>query len=173
MSQLEQTLRQLMVYDVDGLPVLSADGNRVQGWVTDASIIGAVTRRIHGWRDDAVPNVSASAPGTASRRRRAEATHPAFRLPRMEVTIQPETAAAGAALGRLTWPPGFIPVSVRRHNRPRNPDPGLMLSPGDRIVLLARGEPDARRRRDAPHAPGRTTLAGTPGPVPTREGGSS
>ena len=171
-ESVEQTLRQLMVYDVDGLPVLSADGNRVQGWVTDASIIGAVTRRIHGWRDDAVPNVSASDRAQHPDAAAQKPPTPLSGYHVVEVTIQPETAAAGAALGRLTWPPGFIPVSVRRHNRPRNPDPGLMLSPGDRIVLLAR-QPDARRRRDAPHAPGRTTLAGTPGPVPTREGGSS
>jgi hypothetical protein len=162
-----QTLRQLVAYDVDGLPVLSADGRHVQGWVTDASIIAAVARRIHGSQDDAV-----QAAGAADRAR--PAPDAAVRKPPTplagyqvaEVTVEPRSAAAGTALGSLTWPPGYLPVSVRRHNRPRNPDPGLMLRHGDRIVLLT-------RRRDARYATGGTLLAGAPVPIPGSEGGSS
>ena len=36
-----------MAYDGDGLPVLSADGTQVQGWITGSNVITAVSRRIH------------------------------------------------------------------------------------------------------------------------------
>ena len=171
-ESLEQTLRQLMAFDVDGLPVLSADGSHVQGWVTDASIIGAVARRIHGSQDDAVRAAHAADWVQPDPDAARKPPTPLSGYDVVEVTIQPETAAAGAAFGALTWPPGYFPVSVRRHNRPRNPDPGLTLSPGDRIVLLAR-RTGTRKRLDAQYAPGGRTLAGTPVPIPSREGESS
>ena len=165
-ESLEQTLRQLMAYDVDGLPVVSADGSHVQGWVTDAGIIGAVARRIHGSHDAAVQAARAAGrtqpdPGAAARK--PPTPLPGYHV--AEIIIQPETPAVGAALGTLTWPPGCIPVSVRRHNRPRDPDPGLTLSAGDRIVLLTR-QPGAHRPQNAPVE---TTLAAQPVPLPSRD----
>ena len=168
-ESLEQTLRQLMAFDVDGLPVLSADGSHVQGWVTDTSIIGAVARRIHGSQDDALRAARAADWVQPDPEAVRKPPTPLSGYDVVEVTIQPETAAAGAAFGALTWPPGYFPVSVRRHNRPRNPDPGLTLSPGDRIVLLAH-RTGTRERLDAQYAPGGRTLAGTPVPIPSREG---
>ena len=109
-ESLEQALRQLTAFDTDGLPVLSADGSRIQGWVTDADIIRAISRSIHD-RAEATRTVRA-----ATRAVPAEAATrtPPTPLPGyhvIEVTIQPGTPAAGAVLGSLTWPPGTVPVS--------------------------------------------------------------
>jgi CIC family chloride channel protein len=41
-----QALRQLEVYGNDGLPVLSPDGQQVQGWVTNASVLRSIAHRI-------------------------------------------------------------------------------------------------------------------------------
>jgi hypothetical protein len=39
---LGQALRQLEVYGRDGLPVISSDGQRIEGWVTNASVLQAL-----------------------------------------------------------------------------------------------------------------------------------
>jgi AcrR family transcriptional regulator len=56
----------------------------------------------------------------------------------------------------VTWPPGCIPVAVRHGGRPRSPDPGLTLSPGDRIILLA-----ASARDNNAHDPGHGLQGGS------------
>jgi chloride channel protein, CIC family len=165
-ESLVQPLRQLMAYDVDGLPVLSADGRHVQGWVTDASIIAAVARRIHGSQNDALQTALAADRARPDPDTMRKPPTPLAGYHVAEITVEPRSAAAGTALGSLTWPPGSLPVSVRRHNRPRSPDPGLTLRPGDRIVLLI-------RRRDAPYAAGGTLLGRATVPLPNSEGGSS
>lgn len=45
-ESLAQALHQLEVYGRDGLPVLSADGQQVAGWVTNTSVLRAVAREI-------------------------------------------------------------------------------------------------------------------------------
>ena len=45
-ESLAQTLRQLGAYGRDGLPVLSADGRQVQGWITNASVLQSVAAEI-------------------------------------------------------------------------------------------------------------------------------
>jgi chloride channel protein, CIC family len=45
-ESLAQTLRQMEVYGRDGLPVLSADGQHAEGWVTGASVLRAIARQI-------------------------------------------------------------------------------------------------------------------------------
>jgi CIC family chloride channel protein len=45
-ESLGQALRQLEVYGRDGLPVLSADGQRIEGWVTNASVLQALARQL-------------------------------------------------------------------------------------------------------------------------------
>ena len=56
----------------------------------------------------------------------------------LEVTIDADSPAAGHALGEITWPPGYIPVSVLDNHTLRDADSALTLVPGDRINLLAR-----------------------------------
>ena len=47
-ESLAQTLRQVAAYGRDGLPVLSGDGQQVQGWITGASVLHAVASEIGG-----------------------------------------------------------------------------------------------------------------------------
>jgi Voltage gated chloride channel len=45
-TSLAQALRQLEVYGHDGLPVLSADGHQIQGWVAAPDALAAIARQI-------------------------------------------------------------------------------------------------------------------------------
>ena len=46
-ESLARALRQLVVYGRDGLPVLSADGQHVQGWITNNRVLQTIARKIH------------------------------------------------------------------------------------------------------------------------------
>jgi CIC family chloride channel protein len=141
-ESLTQALRQLEVYGRDGLPVLSADGQQVQGWITSTSVLQAVARRIHAAaaedrRGQFAADWANPGPQTAAR----TPPTPLDRYRVVEIAIADDSPAAGHVLSTLTWPPAWTPVSVLHDRTMRNPDPGLTLHPGDRITLLAR-QPD-------------------------------
>jgi CIC family chloride channel protein len=144
-ESLSQALRQLEVYGRDGLPVLSADGQRVEGWVTGASVLRALARQVTG------SQAAAQAQATADPERGdAEAVlqHPPAPLPGyevIEVTIPGDSPAAGRKLGDLPWPPAATLVSVLRGRRLRPPDSEITLSPGDRVSLLIPAPQGARQ----------------------------
>ena len=46
-ESLTQALRQLELYGRDGLPVISDDGQHLQGWITSQNVLQAVARHIH------------------------------------------------------------------------------------------------------------------------------
>jgi chloride channel protein, CIC family len=63
-ESLTHALRQLEVYGRDGLPVLSADGQHVEGWLTNASVLAEVGRQLRA----ASPGIT---PAHGDRRRRS------------------------------------------------------------------------------------------------------
>ncbi len=137
-ESLAQALRQLEVYGRDGLPVLSADGRQLAGWVTSTSVLQALARQIstaqaQTTQAQAAADWDHTDPGTL-------ADHPSAPLPGyqiIEITITGDSPGAGKKLKDLTWPPASTPVSILRGPRLRAPDPDLTLAPGDRISLLA------------------------------------
>ena len=129
-ESLSQALRQLEVYGRDGLPVLSADGQRVEGWVTGASVLRALARQITGGQAAADPEHGET---------EAMLAHPPVPLPGyqvIELTVTGDSAAAGRKLGDLRWPAAGTLVSVLSGRRLRPPDSGITLSAGDRVSLL-------------------------------------
>ena len=129
-ESLDEALRQLEVYGRDGLPVLSADGERIEGWITSASVLQALARQL--------TSTQARQDQAAARDPHAE-QHPSAPLPGYhvaEVTITPDSPAAGRALSDITWPPGTTPVSVLRNGQLGPPGTHTTLGPGDRVSLL-------------------------------------
>jgi CIC family chloride channel protein len=136
-ESLTQALRQLSLYGLDGLPVLAADGQHLEGWLSTQNVLHAVQRR-----------VSSAPAATAQAELAAEWAHPdpeaalheppdplaGYQL--LEITIPPGSPAAGQTLGTTPWPAGSIPVSVLTNSTIRDPDPAITLAPGDRINLL-------------------------------------
>ena len=154
-----QALRQLEAYGHDGLPVLSADGEQVQGWVTGGSVLRAIARQLGAARAEAEPDQDEEAPRPPT---------PLAGYQVVELKVTAGSAADGARLGRIAWPEGGVPVSVLRNRLYRDARPGLTVRSGDRISLLV---PAAGRTGPAePRLDGRgkTRQPGAPGPAEER-----
>ncbi len=149
-ESLAQTLRQLAAYGRDGLPVLSGHGRLVEGWITNASVLDAVASQI----GSAPPQQAPAGPadeGGSGRGGSGSAGQPPGQPPTplhgyqvMEVTVMAGSPAAGQAIGYVAWPGGTIPVSLLRHRQLEEPDPAIVLIPGDRLSLLAPAGPAAQ-----------------------------
>jgi CIC family chloride channel protein len=138
-ESLAQALRQLEVYGRDGLPVLSADGQQVAGWVTSTSVLRAVAREIRNSQEETAEAQAAADWDHDSPASTAEAPPnplPGYRI--VEITIADGSTAAGRELGDVAWPAGWVPVSLLRNRNLRQPDPKTVLDSGDRVNLLAR-----------------------------------
>ncbi len=139
-ESLTQTLRQLAAYGRDGLPVLAGDGGQAAGWITNDSVLRAIAREI-GTAPPQAGTPAARAPGAGLS---DQATEPPTPLPGyqvLEITIGPGSPGAGKAIGTITWPPGYLPVSVLHGSTLHEPHPDLVLAPGDRISLLTAAAP--------------------------------
>ncbi|HUB42881.1 MAG TPA: chloride channel protein [Streptosporangiaceae bacterium] len=132
-ESLGQTLRQLAVYGRDGLPVVSADGRQVRGWITNASVLRAVADQI-----GAPPAVDDGAGLAVSGSRAADGEPPdplrGYQV--VEFIVRSGSSAEKQALASIGLPDGCIPVSVLRDRILREPDPDLVLAPGDRVSVL-------------------------------------
>jgi CIC family chloride channel protein len=136
-ESLSQALRQLEVYGRDGLPVLSSDGQRVEGWVTDASVLRALGRYVTG--SQAAASQAQAAADWEHGGAEAVLQHPSVPLPGyqvIEVTIPGDSPAAGQKLGDLSWPAAATLVSVLSGRRLRPPDSEITLLADDRVSLL-------------------------------------
>ena len=148
-ESLAQALRQLEVYGRDGLPVISADGRRVEGWITSATVLRALARQITGTRTAAVEAQSA-ADGDCREDAEAMLLHPRTPLAGYqvaEITVTAGSPAAGRKLHEVAWPQAGIPVSLLRGRRLDPPDPGITLAEGDRVGLLIPTPPEPQHRR--------------------------
>jgi CIC family chloride channel protein len=151
-ESLALTLPQLAAYGRDGLPVLSADGRQAQGWITTDSALQTIAREIGALPAQAVRVTRPARPASPPQR---PTPLPGYQV--LEITIGPDSPAAGKILGTITWPHGWVPVSILRHRHLQDPDPGFTLAPGDRISLLTPAAP----RPPPPPVPGAFDLDAT------------
>jgi CIC family chloride channel protein len=136
-ESLGQALRQLAVYGRDGLPVVSPDEHRVEGWVTSAGVLHALARQVAGTTAQAAQAQAAA--DQQDEDPQALPGRPSAPLPGYyvaEVTIDQDSPAAGRKLGDLTWPAGSVPVSVLRSSSLGPASPGITLAAADRVSLL-------------------------------------
>jgi chloride channel protein, CIC family len=158
---LAQAVRQLVLYGRDGLPVLSTDGQQLQGWVTAANVLQAVAHYM------STPQVGAASSNLATGAARPDPEAAQLDAPEplrgyrvVEVTVGQNSPAAGQPLGETAWPQGWVPVSVLDDRTLRDPDPVLTVAPGDRINVLVPAPPGP-----GPQVPPDAPATG-PGPPP-------
>jgi hypothetical protein len=135
-ESLAQALRQLEVYGRDGLPVISADGRRVEGWITSVTVLRALARQLAGTGNAAVDAQASADWGPCDDTVLQHRPTPLAGYQVTELTITAVSPAAGRSLHEVTWPQAGIPVSVLRGRRLGPPDPGITLAEGDRVGLL-------------------------------------
>jgi CIC family chloride channel protein len=148
-ESLAQALRQLEVYGRDGLPVLSADGHQVQGWVTAPGVLRVIARQLtatHAETAQAQVTADWEHADPESLRQHPPAPLPAYRL--IEIALTSGSPGTGLKLKDVAWPRASIPVSVLRGRRLRPPYPEFVLAPGDRVSLLT-AAPDGSPERPA------------------------
>jgi chloride channel protein, CIC family len=138
-ESLAQTLRQLSAYGRDGLPVLSGDGREVQGWITNASVLQTVAAELGGSRAPAGAHPASLTRALQDGTEEPPEPLPGYRV--LEISVGTGSRAAGTRLGTVDWPAASIPVCVLRGRVLRDPDPELILEPGDRISVLAPADP--------------------------------
>ena len=146
-ESLAQALRQLEVYGQDGLPVVSADGRLVEGWITSATVLRALARQITGARTAAAE--AQAADGGCREDAEAMLQHPPTPLAGYqvaEITVTAGSPAAGRKLQEVAWPQAGIPVSMLRGRRLGPPDPGITLAEGDRVGLLIPTPPEPQHQ---------------------------
>jgi chloride channel protein, CIC family len=129
-ESLTQALRQFEFYGRDGLPVLSASGHQVQGWVTGTSVLHALARATGTAQTPTAQTRATQAPPPPA------APSALADYQAIEVVLDEASSAAGRKLADVPWPSGSIPVSVLRGRELSPPDPDLVLKPGDRVGLL-------------------------------------
>ncbi len=167
-ESLAQSLRQLEVYGRDGLPVLSADGQRVDGWVTGAGVLRAIGRQISDSHDQLVRAQPGAGRDPGDGEPALQPPDPLRGYQVIELTVGAASPAAGARLGAIAWPPGTTPVAVLHDHTRTDADPGITLHPGDQVSLLtpADGQPTNPGHPADGHAtnPGHATKPGDPKP---------
>ncbi len=132
-----QALPQLEAYGHDGLPVLSADGHQIPGWVTAPDVLRAIARQLstaQAETEQAQLGADRDHDGPG-----ALPQHPPTPLPGYqftEITLTADSPAAGRKLADVSWPAGSAPVIVLRGHRLYPPQPELALACGDRVILL-------------------------------------
>ena len=131
-ESLTQALRQLELYGRDGLPVISADGQHLQGWITTQNVLQAVARHIH-----AAP-AAPSAPSPAGLAVSSRRPPPASRRPRCPATRSWRSPSPPAA---RRW------RGTRRHHLAARLDPGHRPGHPHPPRPRPRHHPDPRRPR--------------------------
>ncbi len=149
-ESLAQALRQLEVYGHDGLPVLSADGHQIPGWVAAPDVLRAIARQITTTQAQTA-HAQITADG-AHADPDSLLQHPPTPLPGYqltEITLTADSPAAGRRLGDVSWPPASSPVSVLRGRQLRPPHPQITLTAGDRVSLLTMASDGSPARHPA------------------------
>jgi CIC family chloride channel protein len=155
-ESLSQALRQLILYGRDGLPVLSADGALVEGWITNASAMHAIARDLGAASTESTrTQLEAELAAAHQPTDPADSPNPLHGFRVVEVLLEDHSPAIGRPLGAIDWPAGHIPVSVLHQRVLREAAPGLILRAGDRVNLLT-GRPEAGEEHDETTRPSST-----------------
>ena len=123
-EDLEQALRQLVLYGHDGLPVLSHDEHTLQGWVTREDVMRALIGRVQASAREIERGAEAAEFAVKEPHKQVHVpSTPLDGYEILEITISPQTPACGRRLGEMRWPAGSSVLGGQRrtqtHRTPR------------------------------------------------------
>jgi chloride channel protein, CIC family len=149
---LEQALRQLDLYGLVGLPVLSTDRHHLSGWVTRRDVIRAIARSLGASVSEAEKGTEAAEFAVHDPRSHIhEPTNPLEGYEVIEVAIGPGSPQVGRHFEDVPWPPGCLVVAITEGREIVTPRTDAVLSAGERVILLV---PTNGLEATTPSAPG-------------------
>jgi CIC family chloride channel protein len=138
---LAQTLRQLELYGRNGLPVLTPEGDRLEGWVSRRDVLVGLAERVTAADREAQEGTIASQHPSDDASTDAP-TNPLDGYEVVEVTFRTGAPAIGRRLEDIQWPPGWTVVGVTEGREVVAPERGTELRLGERVIVLAPAEND-------------------------------
>jgi CIC family chloride channel protein len=136
-ENLDQALRQLVLYGPDGLPVVSHDEHTLQGWVTREDVMRTLVEHAHKSARDI--ERGAEAAEFAVKKPHEQVHRPGAPLDGyeiLEITISAQARACGRPLGEMHLPAGSTVVAASEGQLLVTPRADIELRAGGRIVLL-------------------------------------
>ena len=136
-EDLERALRQLVLLGRDGLPVISHDGQELQGWVSRTEVLHAIAERVSSSSREI--ERGAAAAEVAAKDPDARAHTPGtplvgYRI--VELAIDSHSPARDRRIDEITWPPGCHVLAVTQGRTVRAASPNLRLRVGERVIVL-------------------------------------
>ena len=137
-EDLEQALRQLVLFGRDGLPVLSHDGEQLRGWITRQDLLGALGDRVIA----STPEIERGALAAEFALDEPESrlhvpTTPVRGYRIVEAMIRSDSPASGRRVREVELPAGCLLVAVSEDGKMVAPPEELRLGPGHKVVVLA------------------------------------
>jgi CIC family chloride channel protein len=156
---LHSALTALLAREGSGLPVLSADGTRLAGWLNHRDVLRAYATRLRRAtaQPGPVPADRTATPAEASGQDTADLG--GYRV--IDIELTSTQAPAGLRLAELAWPPSAHLLALRRDGCTTAATSGTILQQGDRLTILL----PAGHAADADELLRGTPAAG-PGPGP-------
>jgi CIC family chloride channel protein len=136
---LAQALRQLTMHGGSGLPVLSGDRAHLRGWITRRDILAALAANV-GTAERRMEAGAVAADFGADNPARAarQSSAPLDGYEIVDLSITRESPMAGRRIADIAWPRGSVVVAVTDAGEMLPAQPTTTLSPGERVVVLAR-----------------------------------
>ncbi len=141
-ESLEDALRQLALYGLDGLPVLSPDEARVVGWVTSDDVMRFLARHVaeEGRTAKSTARATMSA-GDADSDTSSLPPLPLTGYSLLEAMASSLPGAVGKRVDQVTWPVHWHVVAIGHGRRAHAARPEHVLDAMDRIIALIPLEP--------------------------------
>jgi CIC family chloride channel protein len=152
-EDLEQALRQLVLFGRDGLPVLSHDGCELRGWITRNNVLSALAERLSASTQEIEKGAIAAEFAVEDPAARVHVpSTPLREYEIVELTIGPSSPGRGQRLGEIAWPSGCLVVAVTEGREVHAARRDIELRPGERVIVLA----PVRASQPGPEATGET-----------------
>jgi chloride channel protein, CIC family len=136
-EDLEQALRQLVLFGRDGLPVLSHDGNQLEGWITRANVLAALADRVGSSSREIEHGARAAQFAIEDPASALHVPTPLRGYELVELAIGPGSPVLGRQLDEIRWPDGSLAVAVIKGREILAARSDVELSAGERVIVLA------------------------------------
>jgi chloride channel protein, CIC family len=149
-EDLEQALRQLVVFGRDGLPVLSHDRQELRGWITRNNVLAALAERISISAREIEQGAHAAefaVDDPASAVRVPSTPLRGYRI--VELSVGSGSPPVGRRLDEIHWPPGSLPVAVTSGGEILAARRDSELRAGERVIVLVPLSDSRHDPRDA------------------------